>query len=248
LLKNWAFGVRDLCVNCAELYNGREKTKNKKQLTQKIKKHMLFSSSDFSSHRKSRKSYIFYSLTAIRVQVGTKTPALVWEVRRGGSRQNCEWAGVDEPLPPFFCIGLFSFPKMDGSLRRHSTFFGGGGFPPRRKSLEDEDSSSNACPHNFISWPPTSQIELTVATTTLVQSTSDSRSEIGGGGFPINKTLIQTQPVRQDLPLHIALCILHIHYILHNLLSTSDDELEAPGTELLSRGIPTLVGAVLIKF
>jgi hypothetical protein len=51
LLENWAFGVRDLCVNCAELCNGREKTKNKKQLTQKIKKHMLFSSSDFSSHR-----------------------------------------------------------------------------------------------------------------------------------------------------------------------------------------------------
>ena len=26
----------------------------------------------------------------------------------------------------------------------------------------------------------------------------------GEGVFPINKTLIQTQPVRQDLPLHIA--------------------------------------------
>ena len=33
---------------------------------------------------------------------------------------------------------------------------------------------------------------------------------------------------------NIAFCILHIHYILHNLLLTSDDELEAPGTELLS--------------
>jgi len=38
--------------------------------------------------------------------------------------------GGDEPFPPFF-IGLFSFLKMDGSLRRHSTFFGGG-FPPLR--------------------------------------------------------------------------------------------------------------------
>ena len=57
----------------------------------------------------------------------------------------------------------------------------------------------------------------------------------GEGVFPINKTLIQTQPVRQDPP--FAYCILHISYslyILHNLVSTSDDELEAPGTELLS--------------
>jgi hypothetical protein len=47
--------------------------------------------------------------------------------------------------------------------------------------------------------------------------------------------LIKTQPVRQDPP--FTYCILHISYslyILHILLSTSDDELEAPGTEILS--------------
>ncbi len=49
------------------------------------------------------------------------------------------------PFPPFFALGFFSFPKMDGSLRRHSTLSEMGGFPPlEEKASEDENSSSNA--------------------------------------------------------------------------------------------------------
>ena len=58
--------------------------------------------------------------------------------------------GGAEPLPPFFRIGLFSFPKMDGSLRRHSTLSEMGGFPPlEEKASEDENSSSNALATHF---------------------------------------------------------------------------------------------------
>ncbi len=47
--------------------------------------------------------------------------------------------GGGEPLPPFFRIGLFSFPNMDGSLRRHLTLSEMGGFPPlEEKASEDE--------------------------------------------------------------------------------------------------------------
>jgi hypothetical protein len=53
--------------------------------------------------------------------------------------------GKVNPFPPFFALGFFSFPKMDGGLRRHSTPSEMGGFSPsRRKASEDENSSSNA--------------------------------------------------------------------------------------------------------
>ena len=53
--------------------------------------------------------------------------------------------GGVNPFPPFFALGFFSFPKMDGGLRRHSTPSEMGGFSPsRRKASEDENSSSNA--------------------------------------------------------------------------------------------------------
>ena len=51
--------------------------------------------------------------------------------------------------------------------------------------------------------------------------------------------LIQTEPVQQVAP--STYCRLHISYslyILHNLLSLSDDELEAPGAELISVRLP----------
>ena len=47
--------------------------------------------------------------------------------------------------------------------------------------------------------------------------------------------LIHTQPIQQDTP--STYCILHISYslyIIHNLLSPSNNKLEAPGTELHS--------------
>ncbi len=55
-----------------------------------------------------------------------------------------------------------------------------------------------------------------------------------GEVFPINKPLIQTQPVQQDPPL-FAYCILHIYYKFYTIweLLLSDDELKAPGTKLL---------------
>ena len=55
-----------------------------------------------------------------------------------------------------------------------------------------------------------------------------------GRFFPINKPLIQTQPVQQDPPL-FAYCILHIYYKFYTIweLLLSDDELKAPGTKLL---------------
>jgi len=56
----------------------------------------------------------------------------------------------------------------------------------------------------------------------------------GEGVFQSIKHWFKSSPSGRTLPLHIAFCILHIHNILHNLLSTSDDELKAPGTELFS--------------
>jgi len=76
------------------------------------------------------------------------------------------------PFPPFFALGFlhwaFLLPEDGWESEKAFDLFWRGGFPPRRKSSEDEDSSSNACSHNSNSWPPASQIELTVATTTLV--------------------------------------------------------------------------------
>ena len=85
----------------------------------------------YSGLSRSLKAHSF--MTELKIFKPTSI-SIVWEVRRGGSRRNCEWVGGDEPLPPFFRIGFFSFPKMDGSLRRHSTFFGGG-FSPLKESL-----------------------------------------------------------------------------------------------------------------
>jgi len=70
-------------------------------------------------------------------------------------------------LPPFFMLGFFPFRKGWESEKAFCLFLEGG-FPAQKKVSENEDSSSIACPHNLFCWPPTSQIESTIATTTLV--------------------------------------------------------------------------------
>ena len=70
-------------------------------------------------------------------------------------------------LPPLFRVGLFPHPNRMG-VREGILPFSEGGFPTQKMVSENEDSNSIACPHNIICWPPTSQIESTVATTTLV--------------------------------------------------------------------------------
>jgi hypothetical protein len=57
---------------------------------------------------------------------------LVWEMRRGVSRQNCEWG-----IYPHFCVGPNAFRGMGKSPKRHSenfTAFFQGGFLLRRLS------------------------------------------------------------------------------------------------------------------
>ena len=52
----------------------------------------------------------------------------------------------------------------------------------------------------------------------------------------------------QAKKLHVLSCILHISYslyILHNLLSSSDDELKAPGTKLLSGSTPMIFASTV---
>jgi len=44
--------------------------------------------------------------------------------KRKGAGEIVSGRGGDEPLPPLFPIGLFSFPKMDGSLRSRVTYHG----------------------------------------------------------------------------------------------------------------------------
>ena len=43
----------------------------------------------------------------------------------------------------------------------------------------------------------------------------------------------------------IAHCIFHIHFILHNLLSSSDNELKAPGTKLLLGSTPMIFASTV---
>ena len=53
--------------------------------------------------------------------------------------------GGGEPLPPFFCIGLFLLSEDGWGSEKAFDPFGDGGFSPsRRKAAEDENSSSNA--------------------------------------------------------------------------------------------------------
>ena len=141
---------------------------------------------------------------------------------------------------PLFFIGLFSFPKMDGSLRRHSTFLEAG-CPPLEESLRRMKTAAAMLALIKKSWPPASHIESTIATTTLVHpkpTLEAHRIADPGSGeevFQSIKHWFKPSPSGRTLPLHIAFCILHIHYILHNLLLTSDDKLEAPGTKLLQK-------------
>jgi len=95
-----------------------------------------------------------------------RTSFVVWKVSRGVHNKIVSGRGRMTLLPPFSCWAN-SPSEKDGSPRRHSAFFGGG-FPPQKKVSENEDSSSIACPQNLFCWPPASQIESTIATTTLV--------------------------------------------------------------------------------
>ena len=53
--------------------------------------------------------------------------------------------GGDEPLPPFFRIGLFLLSEDGWESEKAFDLFGRGGFPPlEEKSSEDVNSSSNA--------------------------------------------------------------------------------------------------------
>ncbi len=67
---------------------------------------------------------------------------------------------IDGDFSPHQC---FPLTKRMG-VREGILPFLEGGFPPQKKVSENEDSSSIACPHNLFCWPPTSQIESTVAT------------------------------------------------------------------------------------
>jgi len=44
----------------------------------------------------------------------TELHTFVWEVRRGGSMRNCEWAVGDEPFPPFSHWAFSPFPRWMG--------------------------------------------------------------------------------------------------------------------------------------
>jgi len=90
-----------------------------------------------------------------------------WEVRRGVHDEIVSGRGGGDPPPPLFRVGLFPLPKRMG-VQEGILPFSEGGFPAQKKVSENEDSSSIACPHNLFCWPPTSRIETTIATTTLV--------------------------------------------------------------------------------
>ena len=79
--------------------------------------------------------------------------------------------GGVNPFPPFFALGFFSFPKMDGGLRRHSTPSEMGGFPPLEERLLRMRTAAAMLllsQFQFLASLIPNRIESTVAATSLV--------------------------------------------------------------------------------
>jgi hypothetical protein len=77
--------------------------------------------------------------------------SFVWELRRGWSRRNCEWAVGDEPFSPLFFHWAFSpFPRWMGVWEGIRTFCKGGFPPPAKKVFGGWEQQQQCLPSQFL--------------------------------------------------------------------------------------------------